>query len=416
MRPRTVRRPGSAERLERERGRSSPGCVRWCRRPPRRSGDLLRGRLHHQIAPRTHRPRSRRWLSPGAGSLLQHQPWQSGAATAMADERAPRYCSRRAISSQLTCSRFSRRGRDVESIVCGPTPTVAMFNEFVDLCGPSWTRSARARARRASRARAGAGRGRGPRRRRRPSRRSCPTWNPRHTEKRSSPPGAARRCCAGPRSRHLRRGRAGRVPWRCLGASAGRRFSFAEAIDDPVLRHAPPQALIPVPRQRPAEASARSDARPSWPPSPHRLGERAPAAGAETRPRSPDLTTGCGAPQSRQTVSRGRISMRRRSVPGRPPRQHARYSPAARIFERRPRDPCAAPTRRRPAASLTLPAAVRRGPCRARHRRACVPPTGRRPAGSRRASQTRGTRAGADAAGPISLWPSSRSEPPCPRR
>lgn len=52
----------------------------------------------------------------------------------MADESTEAALRREIYLKQLTCSFCGKRGRDVESIVCGPTPTVAICNECVDLC------------------------------------------------------------------------------------------------------------------------------------------------------------------------------------------------------------------------------------------------------------------------------------------
>ena len=52
----------------------------------------------------------------------------------MADESTEAALRREIYLDQVTCSFCGKRGRDVESIVCGPAPTVAICNECVDLC------------------------------------------------------------------------------------------------------------------------------------------------------------------------------------------------------------------------------------------------------------------------------------------
>ncbi|HEX3979534.1 MAG TPA: ClpX C4-type zinc finger protein [Solirubrobacteraceae bacterium] len=52
----------------------------------------------------------------------------------MADESTEAALRREIYLDQVTCSFCGKRGRDVESIICGATPTVAICNECVDVC------------------------------------------------------------------------------------------------------------------------------------------------------------------------------------------------------------------------------------------------------------------------------------------
>jgi ClpX C4-type zinc finger protein len=51
----------------------------------------------------------------------------------MTDESTEAALRREVYLTQVTCSFCGKRGRDVESIVCGATPSVAICNECVDL-------------------------------------------------------------------------------------------------------------------------------------------------------------------------------------------------------------------------------------------------------------------------------------------
>jgi ATP-dependent Clp protease ATP-binding subunit ClpX len=52
----------------------------------------------------------------------------------VADESTEAALRREIYLDQVTCSFCGKRGRDVESIICGATPTVAICNECVDVC------------------------------------------------------------------------------------------------------------------------------------------------------------------------------------------------------------------------------------------------------------------------------------------
>ncbi len=52
----------------------------------------------------------------------------------MTEEDTEAALRREVYLDQVICSFCGKRGRDVESIVCATTPTVAICNECVDLC------------------------------------------------------------------------------------------------------------------------------------------------------------------------------------------------------------------------------------------------------------------------------------------
>jgi ATP-dependent Clp protease ATP-binding subunit ClpX len=52
----------------------------------------------------------------------------------MAEESTEAALRREVYLDQVTCSFCGKRGRDVESIVCATTPSIAICNECVDLC------------------------------------------------------------------------------------------------------------------------------------------------------------------------------------------------------------------------------------------------------------------------------------------
>lgn len=53
----------------------------------------------------------------------------------MAEETTEAALKREIYLDQVKCSFCGKRGRDVEAIVCGATPDIAICNECVDLCG-----------------------------------------------------------------------------------------------------------------------------------------------------------------------------------------------------------------------------------------------------------------------------------------
>jgi ATP-dependent Clp protease ATP-binding subunit ClpX len=52
----------------------------------------------------------------------------------MTDENTEAALRREIYLDQVKCSFCGKPGRDVETIVCGPVPAVAICNECVDLC------------------------------------------------------------------------------------------------------------------------------------------------------------------------------------------------------------------------------------------------------------------------------------------
>jgi ATP-dependent Clp protease ATP-binding subunit ClpX len=52
----------------------------------------------------------------------------------MAEESTEAALRREVYLDQVTCAFCGKRGRDVESIVCATTPSIAICNECVDLC------------------------------------------------------------------------------------------------------------------------------------------------------------------------------------------------------------------------------------------------------------------------------------------